>query len=247
MLSLGRPQNRKINVPQNKIPQRHLTAYLYDYLITEVQLEASIRKRDTFARFIDILGFCQGELINFTNIARDCGVDAKTVRSYFEILEDMYIGYFVRPFKTRSKRQHIQLTPKFYLFDTGIASYLRKYHFQELAGSEAGKAFEHYIFLELMAYKLLNHKRDEVMFWRDKDGYEVDFVVQDIAIEVKISSAINKRELRGLLKLHDEHPCTLHVVSNEYRKRVITIDGCTITIWPVEAFLSTLWVHQFWL
>lgn len=84
-------------------------------MLTEVQLEANIRKRETFARFLDVLGFAQGEMLSYTNIARDCGVDSKTVRTYFEILEDMYLGYFLYPYREISKRQTIQETPKFYL------------------------------------------------------------------------------------------------------------------------------------
>lgn len=105
-------------------PEKSLASYLYDYILTEVQFEANLRKRDTFVRFLDALGFCHGEMINYSNIARDCGVDSKTVRTYFEILEDMYLGYFLPPYRSTMSRQTIQEAPKFYLFDTGIAHYL---------------------------------------------------------------------------------------------------------------------------
>lgn len=230
----------------SEAPERSLAAYMYDYVLTEVQIEANIRKRDSFSRFIDILGFAQGEMLSFSNIARDCGVDSKTVRTYFEILEDMYLGYFVHPYRSKSKRQTVQETPKFYLFDTGVASYLRKFHFQEMIGTEAGKAFEHYIFLELMAYKLLNHKRDDITYWRTKDGKEVDFIVCDKAIEVKISTPIQKNHLNGLLSFGKEHSFSLNVISQEPRKRVMTIDDQQVTIWPVQEFLQNLWNGNFW-
>lgn len=109
-------------------------------------------------------------MINYSSIARDCGVDAKTVRTYFEILEDMYLGYHLYPYRSRTKRQIVTETPKFYLFDTALSNYLRKYTYQEMVGFEAGKAFEHYIFLEFIAYKYLNDKRDELFYWRTKEG-----------------------------------------------------------------------------
>lgn len=227
-------------------PERSLAAYLYDYVLTEVQLEANIRKRDTFARFLDVLGFAQGEMLSYTNIARDCGVDSKTVRTYFEILEDMYLGYFLYPYRSQSKRQTVQETPKFYLFDTGVASYLRRYQYKEMIGPEAGKAFEHYIFLELMAYKLLNNKRDEITYWRTKEGKEVDFLIPGMAIEVKISTPIQKSDLRGLLAFSEEHTHSLNVISHEPRKRIMNIDGKHIIIWPVEEFLSNLWEGVLW-
>ena len=95
---------------------------------------------------------------------------AKTVRTYFEILEDMYLGYFLRPYRSRINRQTIQEVPKFYLFDTGIVNYLKRYEYKEMRGEEAGKSFEHYIFLEFMAYKLLTEKRDFIHYWRTKKG-----------------------------------------------------------------------------
>lgn len=227
-------------------PQKNLASYLYDYLLTEVQFEANLRKRDSFARFLDALGFCHGEMLNFSNIARDCGVDGKTVRTYFEILEDMYLGYFLYPYRSRINRQTIQEVPKFYLFDTGIANYLKRYEYKEMKGEEAGKSFEHYIFLELMAYKLLMEKRDLIHYWRTKEGYEVDFVIQDQAFEVKISTPIEKKHLKGLLLFGEYYKAKLNVISLEQRKRVMKIDDQEVLIWPVQEFLQELWSNNIW-
>jgi predicted AAA+ superfamily ATPase len=230
----------------SEFPQKSLASYLFDYLITEVQFEANLRKRDSFARFLEVLGFCHGEMINYSNIARDCGVDSKTVRTYFEILEDMYLGYFLHPYQARINRQTIQETPKFYLFDTGIANYLKRYEFREMRGEEAGKCFEHYVFLELMAYKLLTEKRDPINYWRTKEGYEVDFIVQDQAFEVKISSPIEKRHLKGLLLFGENYGAKLNVISLEPRKRIMKIDNQEVTVWPVQEFLDDLWTSHIW-
>jgi predicted AAA+ superfamily ATPase len=220
---------------------RNLSSYIYDYILTEVHLEANLRKKESFARFLDILGFAQGEMINFTNIARDCGIQAKTVRTYFEILEDMYLGYFIYPFRKQSKRQTISETPKFYLFDTGVASYLRRFEFKEMVGIESGKAFEHFIYLELKAYLLLNNKRDEITYWRTKEGVEVDFIVQNQAFEIKITNSIQDRHIKNLIVFGKEFDYTLNIVAFEPFKRVIEKNGLTITIWPVEEFLKELW------
>lgn len=227
-------------------PEAKIASYIHDYLLTEVHVEAIIRKKDTFARFVDILGFSQGEVINFSNIARDCGVGYKTVRSYFEILEDMYIGYFVYPFRGKSKRQTIQEMPRFYLFDTGIASYLRNFRFKEMTGTEAGKAFEHYIYLELMAYKLLNRKRDDITYWRTKEGLEVDFVVQNLAIEVKISDSLRSSDLKGLKAFGEDFDHQLHVICFTPMKLNFELGQKRVIIWPVEEFLTNLWAGRLW-
>jgi predicted AAA+ superfamily ATPase len=227
-------------------PQKALSAYLYDYVLTEVQVEAAIRQREPFARFLEALGFCNGEMINFSNIGRDCGTDKNTVKTYFEILEDMYLGYFVRPYKARPNRQVIQEIPKFYLFDTGVASYLKKFHYTQMKGADAGHAFEHYVLLELMAYKLLKDKRDDIFYWRTKDGYEVDFIVQNMAIEVKMSSHIDKQDLKNLLIFSENEDKSLHVVCLEPHKMMMEQNHKKIHIWPVEEFLKALWQGELW-
>lgn len=185
-------------------------------------------------------------MINYTNIARDCGVSYQTIQTYFEILEDMYLGYFVRPYRSRSKRQIIQEMPKFYLFDTGIASYLKKFNYTEMKGADAGHAFEHYIFLELMAYKLLTKKRDTITYWRTKEGYEVDFIVHNKAIEVKMSSSIGKQDIKNLLVFSENDDKELHVVSLVSHKFVMKEKDKTIVVWPVEEFLKSLWRGEIW-
>lgn len=225
---------------------KFLASYLYDYILPEVQFEANLRKREAFARFLEVVAISNGEMINYSNIARDCGIDSKTVRVYFEILEDMYLGYFLYPYRSRSKRQIITETPKFYLFDTALVNYLRRYEYKEMLGTEAGRAFEHYVFLELTAYKYLCEKRDQIFYWRTKEGYEVDFIIQDNAFEVKISTSINNKHLKGLLEFNKENNFNLHVICCEMKKRIISINGKNITIWPIEEFLDNLWSNQIW-
>ncbi len=225
---------------------KFLASYLFDYILPEVQFEAGLRKREAFAKFLEIIGISNGEMVNFSNIARDCGIDAKTVRTYFEILEDMYLGYYLYPYRSRTKRQIITETPKFYLFGTGLVNYLRRYEYKEMIGFEAGRAFEHYVFLEFIAYKYLHDKRDQLFYWRTKEGYEVDFIVQDNAFEVKISSSIQKNHLRGLLEIAKEHNFKLHIICFEKKKRIITIENKEIIIWPIKEFLDTLWCHDIW-
>lgn len=226
--------------------EKYLASYLYDYILPEVQFEANLRKRDAFAKFLDVVGTSNGEIINYSNIARDSGIDAKTVKIYFEILEDMYLGYQLYPFKSKIKRQVITASSKFYLFDTGLANYLKRYEYKTMSGFDAGKSFEHYIFLELMAYKNLYEKRDQISYWRTKEGYEVDFIFQNQALEVKITDSINKSHLKGLLEFKKDHNFTLNIVCFEPKKRITIIDNQEVIIWPVQDFLETLWAHKIW-
>jgi predicted AAA+ superfamily ATPase len=75
--------------------QKSIKSYITDYLVQEIQYEGSVRNLRAFLKFLDVMAYSQGEMINFSNIARDCAVDAKTIKAYFEILQDMLLGTFV--------------------------------------------------------------------------------------------------------------------------------------------------------
>ncbi len=228
----------------SEFASKSLAAYVYDYLINEVQLEANIRKREPFIRFLDVLALSNTEPINFTNVARDCGVNKATVKRYFEILDDMYIGYFLHPYTKRKNRQIITQIPKFYLFDMGVANYLAKYRFEGFHGFEAGKVFEHYIFLELKAYQTMTETRDELFYYRDSQGHEVDFIFKDQAFEVKVRQNITYKDIKGLLLFGEDYEVKLNVICTADKKRVETFGNQKVTIWPIAEFLESLWDNR---
>jgi predicted AAA+ superfamily ATPase len=220
-------------------------AYVNDYLKEEIRAEGLIRNLRSFAQFLDIAAFSNGELLNYANISRDCGVDAKTIKDYYQILVDTLVGYYIYPYKNKIKREDLVATPKFYFFDVGIVNLLRKRTLSELKGIEAGGAFENYILMELLAYRALNEKQFDVHFWRTSSGIEVDFVLGDaeVAIEVKISNTIASRDIHGLIIFQKEYkPKAAFVVSTVSRLRKLTLpDGQTIDIIPWRTFLEMLW------
>lgn len=227
--------------------ERHLKAYVYDYLTHEIQAESYLRNIRAFAKFLDIMAYSHGEVINYSNIARDCAVDSKTIKSYFEILEDMMIGSFVFPFADRKKRSHLSSHPKFYLFDVGVANFIAKRHINEMRGAEAGRAFEHYVFTELLGYKKLKNCDTDIEYWRTKTGHEVDFILNkgQIAIECKISDHIQKKDITSLLAYAQDFPeAELKLVCLEKQRRVIKHEDIKITIHPLEDFLKQLWADK---
>lgn len=228
-------------------PVKALRAYIGDYLTEEIKAEGLVRNLPTFALFLDNVGYSHGEMINYTNIARECGIDAKTVKEYYQILIDTLLGNYLFPYHKRVKRKIISSTPKFYLFDVGVANILSKRTILDLKGSEAGKALEHYILTELIAYRGLNDKTYDITYWRTKSGLEVDFILgsAEVAIEVKVSSTIRSTELTGLQAFAEEHHTkNLYCISLEPRTRRVKKDGFDILIYPVEKFLELLWNHQ---
>ncbi len=219
---------------------RSLRGYVQDYLKEEVFNEGLTRKIPAFARFFDAVGYSHGEMTNFSNIARDCGVDAKTIKEYYQILVDTLLGQMVEPFKKRQSRQVIEKTPKFYLFDVGVAGAITKRQISETRGELFGRAFEHFIFMEFTAHSSYSELNYEVNYWRTKSRLEVDFILGggEVAIEVKGQSRVNSRALRPLSAFIKEHaPKKALVVCNEREERVVG----KIRILPWQRFLEKLW------
>ena len=219
---------------------RSLKAYTQDYLKEEVFDEGLTRNIPAFSRFFDAMGYSHGELINYSNIARECGVDSKTVKEYYQILVDTLLGRMIAPFKKRQDRQVISRASKFYLFDVGVAGTITRRRIEEEKGELFGKAFEHFILMELCAYNSYNELDFDINFWRTKSGQEVDFILArgEVAIEVKGTSRVDKRDLRPLNTFIDLYsPRKSVVVCNEREERV----HGKIHIMPWKKFLNDLW------
>ena len=233
---------------QGMVPDHYLTkqflksikAYVYDYLKEEVFSEGLTRNIPAFSRFFEAMGYSHGELINYSSIARDSGIDSKTVKEYYQILVDTLLGRFVLPFKRQQNRQVITKAPKFYLFDVGVAGILSGRRLTELQGREFGRAFEHFIFMELAAHSSYSELDYDIYFWRTKTGLEVDFILGngEVAIEVKGSHRVDNRNLRALKAFNEEYsPRKSFIVANEKQERIV--DNIHILPWAV--FLERLW------
>ena len=222
--------------------RRALAGYVDDYLREEVFDEGLTRNAPAFARFFDALAFCHGELLNYSNVARACGVSSKTVKEYFQILVDTLLGTFVEPFSRRRSRAVITSAPRFYLFDVGVANHVARRRIEHTAGPDFGRSLEHFVLMELLAYRSYREHDFPVRFWRTKSGLECDFVLGrkgNVAIEVKGGRRVGRQELRGLRAFVDEHrPRQAIVVCNERAPRR-TDDG--IRILPWKRFLERLW------
>jgi predicted AAA+ superfamily ATPase len=226
-------------------PRRFLKSYIQDYLVEEIQKESLVRNLSGFARFLDAMALTHGEMTNFVNISRDCGVDAKTVKQYYDILVDTLVGYRLDPFHKLGKRGVITSTSKFYLFDVGVAGFLQRRTLDALKGKEAGAAFEHWLFTELIAYRGLNDLDFSISYWRTKSDLEVDFILGngEIAIEAKISNHVNRADLKGLEAFIEEHqPKQAYSVSlTPKAKKIALSSGVYVIDIPWQDFIQKLW------
>jgi predicted AAA+ superfamily ATPase len=220
--------------------RKSLQAYVQDYLKEEVFDEGLTRNIPAFSRFFDAMGYSHGELTNYTNIARDCGIDAKTVKEYYQILVDTLLGTMIEPYKKRQDRNVIIRAGKFYLFDVGVAGAITHRRIPQEKGEQFGKAVEHFILMEILAHRAYRGLDYAVNFWRTKSGLEVDFILGqgEVAIEVKGTSRIDNADLRPLKSFIQEYrPAKAFVVCNERAPRMHE----DIRILPWRDFLKMLW------
>jgi predicted AAA+ superfamily ATPase len=228
-------------VLDSELPHEDLKAYVGTYLHEEIRAEGLTRSVENFSRFLTVAGACNGEQVNYTEVGSDAGVPPRTVREYFQILEDTLIAYQLPAYRKTVKRKPVA-TSKFFFFDVGVANTLLK-RSEIVPGSETyGRALEHMIFLELRAW--LDYTRSDLplTYWRSRSRIEVDFVIGDrIAIEVKAKPRVAHRDLNGLRALDEELQLERKiVVCTEPRRRADE----AVEILPVERFLEDLWAGK---
>ncbi|MFH1436234.1 MAG: ATP-binding protein [Pseudomonadota bacterium] len=224
-------------------PVEDLRAYVADYLKEEIAAEALTRNIPAFAEFLKVASLTSGALLNYVNVARETGVSHKVVRTYFDILEDTYLGFRVPPWKKSRKRRLIE-TEKFYLFDVGVMTYLSR-QAPRIGSPGFGNAFEHYILMELRAFQAYAAPDLEIAYWRTAGGFEVDFILGDkeLALEVKGSKRTHKGDERGLRALKEDGPVK-HAVIVSLEETPRRLDS-GIEVVPWRMFIDRLWARDF--
>ena len=226
-----------------KRPERLLSAYIDVYLQQEIKAEAIVRNVDAFERFMEVAALTNGDIVNYSNIASDCGVKSNTIKEYFSILEDTLIGYMVPSYHKSLKRKEVQ-APKFYYFDVGISNYLL--HRNELmrGTTEYGHAFEHFVIQEIIAHLGYTKSRERLSYWHTYSGNEVDAIIGDrIAIEIKATDVVKPKHLKGLKAFAEEYP--------NFERILVSLDPVTrksedgIRLMYIFDFLKELWNNQF--
>jgi len=187
-----------------------LRAYSDTYLREEIQMEGLVRNLGGFYRFLEVAASASGEMLNFTNIARECQLQARSVMSYYEILEDTLIGFRLLPW-LKSERKRLVAHPKFYFFDTGITNAINRRLAEPPDSRLYGRLFEQYMILE--AYRHIQYSASESrqFFWRTNTGAEVDLLIEKHgtltgAFEFKSASEVGGDDFSGLRAFRSDNP-----------------------------------------
>jgi uncharacterized protein len=223
-------------------PKKMISAYVGNYLRDEIVGEAKIRNIHVFSQFLEAAAFSNGEMVNYANIASDCGVSAPTIKEYFQILQDTLIGRFVPVYQKKPKRRVIT-APKFYFFDVGVVNQLLKRGKIEKGSEIFGNAFEHFIYQEIYAHSSYSGLDYSISYWRTASQIEIDFVLgnNEVAIEIKSSDKINEYHLKGLKSFMEEYKVKHAIlICNETLTRKVG----DIWIMPWAIFIEKLWAGE---
>lgn len=188
----------------SKEPEEELLAYRSYYLREEVQMEALVKKMPQFSKFLEAAALSSGEIINFTKIGNDYGISPSTIREYYSILEETFIGFFLEPW-TKSKKRKAISKAKFYLFDLGVLNSLIEAKSLNFHSNLFGKSFEHWIIQEMRAYLYYKRLFLKMGYWKSVNRQEVDLTIgEEIAVEIKSTRKVSSKHLRNLKALREE-------------------------------------------
>ncbi len=208
--------------------QEYLRSYVVTYFKEEVWSEHLVEDLDPFRAFVEVAAQANGTIVNFAKIAQDVGINEKTAKRYFQILEDTLLGFFLNSFHRSVRKRQIQ-SPKFYLFDIGVTRSLARLLNQNVVAPSSlyGQAFEHFLIAEcvrLNDYKRLDYR---FSFFRTNDGAEIDLIVERpgmplALIEIKSSHKPSDDCADHLIRLRKEFaPCECFCLSNLETPRIV--------------------------
>lgn len=219
--------------------RNRLKSYIELYLKEEIIEEAAVQKVDDFIRFLEVAAISNGEMLNYENVAADCGVSANTVKAYYQILCDTLLGFEVPAYRKVIKRK-LTKSSRFYFFDVGIANYLTGRHHLAPKTPEYGHAFEHLVMQEIVAYLGYKGIEEKLTYWHTYDDIEVDAVIGDarVAIEIKSADSIQTNHKKGLVEFAKEHPNVKQILVS--RDRISRRSG-DIDLYYVIDFFKALW------
>ncbi len=234
------PKIFSLNLAEEK--NDFLRSYAQTYLKEEIQSEGLIRNLPAFRKFLPLAASENGNILSWSNFAQDVGIDVKTIRAYYEILEDTLIG-FILPAYHRSLRKRQKTHPKFYFFDTGVRRALANELTIPLLShtTEYGRAFEHFWITEI--YRLnLYQKKDFTLSYLATHDMEIDLVIErpgrgPVFLEIKSSNSIKEKDLKNLQTLTEEVKGSegICLCSESYRRKVGSVLVC-----PWREILSVL-------
>ena len=194
---------------KNINPLDYYSSYIKTYIERDVRFLQNITDLSSFSRFIKLCAGRCSQILNVTSLAEDAGITRKTADSWLSLLETSYIIFFLKPYYKNFGKRLIK-SPKMYFYDTGLVSYLLG--ITESSQLETfymrGALFENMAVSELLKKRIFSGKNEDLYFWRDSNGIEIDVLEEDgtklYAYEIKASETMNSSFFSNIKKIKDD-------------------------------------------
>lgn len=177
-----------------------LESYVENYIEEEIRREGLVRNVGAFHIFLRLAAVESGSQTNMARLSQECGVPASTLRTYYQVLADTFVGCWVHAYGAAG-RKRLLTTPRFLFFDMGVRNAAARMPFvRHLMSDMGGRLLEQWVGLELLHRASYAGRQYEVTFWRTTSGVEVDYVWQSpeehIPVEVKWSENPQPKDAR---------------------------------------------------
>jgi len=188
------------------------SSYISTYVERDIRNIKSITDIGRFQTFIGLLATRAGQLLNMSEIAKECGISQPTAKDWVFILESTYLIYLLKPFYNNLSKRLVK-SPKLYFVDTGILCYLMGISNEDqfMRSPQAGSIFENMVIMEMRKRYALEKQHAQFFFYRTGSGIEVDLIIQEgarlNAFEIKFAQTLSKDMTKALSLFQEEHPC----------------------------------------
>lgn len=211
-------------------------SYISTYVERDVRNIKAITDISRFQTFIGLLAARAGQLLNISEVAKECGISQPTAKDWISILESTYLIYLLKPYHNNLSKRLIK-SPKLYFIDTGILCYLTGIMNEEqlLRSPQRGSIFENMVIMEFRKRLALKSQYTQFYFYRTTAGVEVDLVIQTgsetNAYEIKFAETLSKNMAQSLSLFKEEHPCKISQVISLQREKMPLTKGISGTHW----------------
>lgn len=184
-----------------------LSFYLATYIERDIRNLMHIKDLSTFERFLKLCAGQIGQLVNYSRISNDCGIDQKTVKSWLSLLEASYVLFQVQP-HFQNFRKRLTKSSKLYFYDVGLAAYLLGITDSEHMNYHPlrGALFENFIVSEFLKNRYHHIRESNLYFFRDQLGNEVDLILdygtELVSVEIKSAATLTNDFFKGLAYYH---------------------------------------------
>jgi hypothetical protein len=221
-----------------RIPERNFQEWMDAYWSKDVQELFRLERRHSFMRFAEMLFAQSGGIFEANRFARPCEVSRTTISNYLSILEATFVVHVVKPYSTHRPTEIVS-APKVYAFDTGFVCYYRGW--SELRQEDKGYLWEHFVLNEIHA----NLQIRRILYWRDKRGHEVDFVLtprQNAPIAVECKWSQSEFNARNIISFRRQYPAgeNFVVAADVDRQFSRRYDSITVRFVNLKDLIKTL-------